>query len=80
MASNSIQVHRINNFPGEKLCPGHFCFAQWGCGLLQNRDKTGATNISRQFALLIEGKDPLRVMTEEEVEFNSLNLCVECHE
>jgi hypothetical protein len=22
-------VHRINNFSGEKLCPGHFCFAQW---------------------------------------------------
>jgi hypothetical protein len=22
-------VHRVNNFPGEKLCPGHFCFAQW---------------------------------------------------
>jgi hypothetical protein len=51
-----------------------------GCGLLQNRDKTGATNIGRQFARFIEGKDPLRVMNEEEVEFNTLNLCVKCHE
>jgi len=51
-----------------------------GCGLLQNRDKTGATNIGRQFARLIEGKGPLRVMSEEEVEFNALNLCAECHD
>jgi len=47
---------------------------------LQNRDKTGATNIGRQFARLIEGKGPLRVMSEEEVEFNALNLCAECHD
>jgi hypothetical protein len=51
-----------------------------GCGLLQNRDKTGATNIGRQFARLIEGTAPLRIMNEEEVEFNTLNRCVECHE
>jgi hypothetical protein len=55
-------------------------FQHEGCGLLQNRDKTGATNIGRQFARLIEGKDPLRVMNEDGVEYNILNRCVECHE
>ena len=51
-----------------------------GCGLLQNRDKTGATNIGLQFQKLMSGQPPIRVMSDEEVEFNRLNACLECHD
>ena len=51
-----------------------------GCGLLQNRDKTGATNIGLQFQKLMSGQPPIRVMSDEEVEFNRLNTCLECHD
>lgn len=49
-----------------------------GCGLLQNRDKTGATNIGLQFKLLFQNKPPIRKMDEAELEFNRLNTCLEC--
>jgi hypothetical protein len=51
-----------------------------GCGLLQNRDKTGATNIGLQFERLVRGQSPLRAMTPEELEFHRLNACLECHD
>ena len=51
-----------------------------GCGLLQNRDKTGATNIGLQFQKLVSGQPPIRAMSDEEVEFNRLNTCLECHD
>ena len=49
-----------------------------GCGLLQNRDKTGATNIGLQFQRLLDGKSPIREMDAEELEFHRLNTCLEC--
>jgi hypothetical protein len=49
-----------------------------GCGLLQNRDKTGATNIGLQFQRLLDGKSPIRDMSKEELEFHRLNTCLEC--
>ena len=49
-----------------------------GCGLLQNRDRTGASNIGLQFERLFRGDPPLRPMSDEEVEFNRLSACVEC--
>jgi transposase len=49
-----------------------------GCGLLQNRDRTGATNIGRQFARLVRGQPPLRPMSGEELEFHRLRVGVEC--
>jgi hypothetical protein len=51
-----------------------------GCGLLQNRDKTGATNIGRQFLRLLEGEGPIRPMTDTELEFHRLSTCLECCE
>ena len=49
------------------------------CKLPQNRDRTGALNISTQFKRLFEDKPPIRVMTDEEREFHRLNLaCVAC--
>ena len=49
-----------------------------GCGLLQNRDRTGATNIGFQFARLVRGQSPLRPMSDEELEFHRLTTCAEC--
>ena len=43
-----------------------------GCGLLQNRDRTGATNIGFQFARLVRSQPPLRPMSGEELEFQRL--------
>ena len=51
-----------------------------GCGLLQNRDKTGATNIGLQFERLLSGKPPIRAMSAEELEFHRLDTCLECCE
>ena len=51
-----------------------------GCGLLQNRDKTGATNIGLQFQKLMRGEPPIRVMSDEELEFHQLNACMECQD
>ena len=49
-----------------------------GCGLLQNRDKTGATNIGLQFVRLLKGQSPIREMSETELKFHRLNVCLEC--
>ena len=49
-----------------------------GCGLLQNRDKTGATNIGLQFIRLLKGQSPIREMNDTELEFHRLNVCLEC--
>jgi hypothetical protein len=43
-----------------------------GCGLRQNRDRTGATNIGVQFRRLVRGRPPLRPMSDEELEFKRL--------
>ena len=43
-----------------------------GCGLLQNRDRTGAANIGHQFERLFRGEPPLKPMSGEELEFNRL--------
>ena len=52
------------------------------CRLPQNRDRTGASNIGFQFGRLYDGKSPIREMTDEEVEFNQLNValhaCSDC--
>ena len=53
------------------------------CRLPQKRDRTGASNIGLQFGRLYEGKSPIQEMTDEEAEFNRLNValhaCLECH-
>ena len=52
------------------------------CRLPQNRDRTGASNIGLQFRRRYEGKSPIREMTDEEAEFNRLNValnsCSDC--
>lgn len=49
-----------------------------GCGLLQNRDLTGAANIALQFQCLFRGQPPIKPMSGEELEFNRLQTCVAC--
>jgi hypothetical protein len=49
-----------------------------GCGLVQNRDRTGATNIGLQFQRLLKGESPIKPMSEEELEFHRINVCLEC--
>lgn len=49
-----------------------------GCGLYQNRDRTGAINIGRQLRRLLRGDAPLRPMNDEELEFKRLELCLTC--
>jgi hypothetical protein len=49
-----------------------------GCGILQNRDKTGATNIGINGVRLLHDQPPIRPMTDEELEFHRLAVCVEC--
>ena len=51
-----------------------------GCGLPQNRDKTGASNIGLQFERLMRGEAPIREMTDEELEFHRIGTCLECCE
>ena len=49
-----------------------------GCGLLQNRDRTGATNIGKQFLRLLAGAPPLRAMSDEELALHKASVCLEC--
>ena len=49
-----------------------------GCGLLQNRDRMGASNIGLQFERLMRNETPLKAMSAEELEFHRLNACLEC--
>ena len=49
------------------------------CGLPQNRDRTGASNIGLNFTRLYSGQGPIRPMTAEDLEMHRLNLaCVAC--
>jgi hypothetical protein len=49
-----------------------------GCGLLQNRDKAGATNIGFNFNRLLCNRPPIKRMSGEELEFHRVNACLEC--
>ena len=49
------------------------------CRLPQNRDRTGASNIGLQFGRLYEGKSLIREMTDEEAEFNRLNVALHAY-
>ena len=49
-----------------------------GCGLLQNRDKTGATNIGLQFVRLLQGHPPIHAMDYTELVLHRLDMCLDC--
>ena len=38
------------------------------CKLVQNRDRSAAANIGKQFGLLFQGKDPIHAVSREEEE------------
>jgi hypothetical protein len=48
------------------------------CKLIQNRDRTGASNIGTQFKLLFEGEGTIHSMSKQEREFLRLGSCFEC--
>ena len=54
------------------------------CRLPHSRDRMGASNVGFQFRRLYPGKSQRREMTDEEAEFNRLNValhtCSECDE
>ena len=45
------------------------------CKLIQNRDRTGASNIGTQFNLLFEWKPTIHSMSDEKREFLRLESC-----
>ena len=51
---------------------------QRDCMLPLNRDRNGATNIGTNFARLLEGKVPIRSMSDEDLAFHRASLCLEC--
>ena len=71
-AHPTLKTKQNKEIRGLRVCQNE------GCGLLQNRDKTGATNIGTQFHRLVCGQPPLRPMSDEELEFRRLETCVEC--
>lgn len=73
-AHPTLKTNKNKEIRGLRVCQHE------GCGLLQNRDKTGATNIGLQFQRLVRNQPPLRPMSDEELEFHKLNICVECHD
>ena len=48
------------------------------CKLIQNRDRTGASNIGTQFKLLFEENRTIHSMSEDECEFLRLESCFQC--
>lgn len=71
-AHPTLRTKQNKEIRGLRVCTNE------GCGLPQNRDKTGATNIGVQFRRLVRDQPPLRPMSDEELEFNRLEACVEC--
>lgn len=67
-----LETDRGNRIRGLRRCQNESCM------LPQNRDRTGASNIGLQFRRLFEDLGPIRSMTDEELEFHRLNVCVEC--
>ncbi len=45
-----------------------------------NRDRNGATNIGTNFKRLLDGRLPVRSMTDEDLAFHRASLCLECSE
>ena len=45
-----------------------------------NRDKNGATNIGTNFKRLLDGRLPVRSMTDEDLAFHRASLCLQCSE
>ena len=67
-----LETDRGTKIRGLRRCQNETCM------LPQNRDRTGASNIGLQFRRLFAGMGPIRSMTDEELEFHRLNVCVEC--
>ena len=67
-----MRARTQNSIRGLRVCQHE------GCGLLQNRDKTGATNIGLQFVRLLQGDPPIHPMDETELELHRLNVCLKC--
>lgn len=72
-AHPTLKTKNNKDIRGLRLCQ------QEGCGLLQNRDRTGATNIGTQFVRLLGGQPPIRPLSDEELAFHALNVCLERH-
>ena len=51
---------------------------QRDCMLPLNRDRCGAINIGINFTRLMEGKNPICTMTDEELLFHKATLCTQC--
>jgi hypothetical protein len=73
-APDALKTKTNKEIRGLRVCTNE------GCGLRQNRDRTGATNIGVQFRRLVRGRPPLRPMSDEELEFKRLEACVECRD
>ena len=70
----TIQVHRLNEFRGLRICQDE------GCKLPMNRDRLGASNIGLTFCRLFRGETPMCTMSDEEREFHRLQIgcCMTC--
>jgi hypothetical protein len=51
---------------------------QRDCMIPLNRDKNGATNIGTNFTRLMADQPPIRSMTDEDLAFHRVSLCMEC--
>ena len=71
-AHPTLRTNKDKEIRGLRVCQHE------GCGLFQNRDRTGAINIGRQLRRLLRGDEPLRPMNDEELEFHRLNVCLAC--
>lgn len=71
-AHPTLRTNKDKEIRGLRVCQHE------GCGLIQNRDRTGAINIGRQLRRLLCGDGPLRPMNDEELEFQRLNVCLAC--
>ena len=73
---SEIEAKMGRKIRGLRRCQNEECTAKGGIPL--NRDRCGATNIGTNFNRLLEGKNPIRSMTDEDLAFHRATACFEC--
>lgn len=73
---SEIEAKMGRKIRGLRRCQNEECTAKGGIPL--NRDRCGATNIGTNFNRLLEGKNPIRSMTDEDLAFHRATACLSC--
>ena len=67
-----LETERGKKIRGLRRC------TQRDCMRVMNRDKMGAVNIGTNFQRLMQGRAPIKAMTQQDLAFHQATVCMEC--